>query len=177
MRPEGQTPKKNQDEIVAIASKGGVIGIRTNGESNPTMGDMVCNIDYVKKVAGIDHVGIGSDQRGMASYTREFDEDANFGAIVEALRAHGYSDSEAGAVMGGNYFRVWQQFSAALTHQIPIVAYQNSVFPTGCSSPSPVILLPERTNRFPRVAFRILFLPQPSQRLARRLLENNEDNR
>jgi membrane dipeptidase len=104
------------DEIVAIASKGGVIGIWPNGESNPTMGDLVRNIDYVKKLVGIDHVGIGSDLRGMPSYTSGFGEDANFQAISEALLAHGYSDAEAGKVMGGNFFRVWQQVSAAAQH-------------------------------------------------------------
>ena len=101
------------DEIVAIASKGGVIGIWPNGESNPTMDEMVRNIDYIKKLVGIDHVGIGSDLRGMASYTREFGEDANFQAIAEALLGHGYSDSEVGKVMGGNFFRVWQQVSTS----------------------------------------------------------------
>ena len=106
----------SDDEIIAIASKGGVIGIWPNGESNPTMDDMVRNIDYVKKLVGIDHVGIGSDLRGMASYTSEFGEDANFQAIAEALLAHGFSNSEVGKVMGGNFFRVWQQVSAAATH-------------------------------------------------------------
>jgi membrane dipeptidase len=102
----------SDDEILAIASKGGVIGIWPNGESNPRMDDMVRNIDYVKKLVGIDHVGIGSDLRGMASYTSEFGEDANFQAISAALLAHGYSNSEVGKVMGGNFFRVWQQVSA-----------------------------------------------------------------
>jgi membrane dipeptidase len=106
----------SDDEIIAIASKGGVIGIWPNGESNPTMDDMVRNIDYVKKLVGIDHVGIGSDLRGMASYTSEFGEDANFQTIAEALLAHGFSNSEVGKVMGGNFFRVWQQVSAAATH-------------------------------------------------------------
>jgi membrane dipeptidase len=101
------------DEIVAIASNGGVIGIWPNGESNPTMDDMVRNIDYVKKLVGIDHVGIGSDLRGMASYTSEFGEDANFREIAQALLARGYSDAEAGKVMGGNFFRLWQQVSVA----------------------------------------------------------------
>jgi membrane dipeptidase len=101
-------------EIVAIASKGGVIGIWPNGESSPTMEDMVRNIDYVKKLVGIDHVGIGSDLRGMASYTSEFGEEANFQVIAEALLAHGYSDVDAGKVMGGNFFRVWQQVTAAV---------------------------------------------------------------
>jgi membrane dipeptidase len=104
------------DEIVAVASKGGVIGIWPNGESNPTMDDMVRNIDYVKKLVGIDHVGIGSDLRGMASYTSGFGEDANFQAIAEALLAHGFSDGETGKVMGGNFFRLWQQVTAAAQH-------------------------------------------------------------
>jgi membrane dipeptidase len=77
------------------------------------MDDMVQDIDYVKKLVGIDHVGIGSDLRGMASYTPEFGDEANFQAIAEALLAHGYSNSELGKVMGGNFFRVWQQVSAA----------------------------------------------------------------
>ena len=104
------------DEIVAIASKGGIIGIWPNGESNPTMDDMVRNIDYVKKLVGIDYVGIGSDLRGMTSYTSGFGEDANFQAIAEALLAHGFSDGETGKVMGGNFFRVWQQVSVATQH-------------------------------------------------------------
>jgi membrane dipeptidase len=99
------------EEIVAIASRGGVIGIWPNGEFNPTMDDMIRNIDYVKKLVGVDHVGIGSDLRGMGSYTSGFGEDANFQAIAEALLAHGYSDADTGKVMGGNFFRVWQQVS------------------------------------------------------------------
>jgi membrane dipeptidase len=109
----------SDDELLAIAAKGGVIGIWPNGESNPTMDDMVRNIDYVKKLVGIDHVGIGSDLRGMASYTSEFGEDANFLAIAEALLAHGYSDTEVGKVMGGNFFRVWQRVSAAARPRSP----------------------------------------------------------
>jgi membrane dipeptidase len=100
------------DEIVAIAAKGGIIGIWPNGELIPTMDDMVRNIDYVKKLVGIDHVGIGSDLRGLGSYTSGFGEDANFQAIAEALLAHGYSEGEVGKVMGGNFMRVWRQISA-----------------------------------------------------------------
>lgn len=100
------------DEIVAIASKGGIIGIWPNGDFIPTMEDLVRNIDYVKKLVGIDHVGIGSDLRGVGSYTSGFGEDANFRAIAEALLAHGYSEGEVGKVMGGNFMRVWRQISA-----------------------------------------------------------------
>lgn len=71
------------------------------------MADMVRHIDHVRRVAGIDHVGIGSDLRGMSSYTKEFGEEANFRAIAEGLLAAGFGDEEVGQVMGGNFMRVW----------------------------------------------------------------------
>lgn len=49
----------------------------------------------------------------MASYTSGFGEQANLQVIAEALLAHGYSDVEVGQVMGGNFFRVCQQVTAA----------------------------------------------------------------
>jgi membrane dipeptidase len=97
------------EEIRAIAAKGGLIGIWPSS-SFPEMADMVKHIDHVKRLAGIDHVSIGSDLRGM-SYTKEFGEDANFRAIAEALMTAGYTDEEVGKVMGGNFFRLWQQIS------------------------------------------------------------------
>jgi len=97
------------DEIRAIAARGGVIGIWPNGESNRTMADMVKHIEYVKGLVGVAHVGIGSDLRGMSSYTEGFGDEANFRAIAEALAAAGYTDEEVGAVMGGNFMRVWQR--------------------------------------------------------------------
>jgi len=95
------------EEIRAIAAKGGIIGIWPSS-SFPTMDDMVRHIDHVKQLVGVDHVGIGSDLRGM-SYTPEFGEEANFRAIAEALLRHGYSDEEVGKVMGGNFFRLWKE--------------------------------------------------------------------
>jgi membrane dipeptidase len=99
----------SDEEITAIAHRGGVIGIWPNGETNPEMADLVRHIDYVRRLVGIDHVGIGSDLRGMSRYTRGFGEEANFRAIAEALIAAGFSDEETGKVMGGNFMRVWRQ--------------------------------------------------------------------
>jgi len=95
------------EEIRAIAGAGGVIGIWPNGESSREMADMVRHIDHVRRVAGIDHAGIGSDLRGMSSYTKEFGEEADFRAIAEGLFAAGFTDDEVGKVMGGNFMRVW----------------------------------------------------------------------
>jgi len=97
------------DEIRAIAEKGGVIGIWPNGDALPELRDMVDHIDYVKKLVGIDHVGIGSDLRGMSEYTAGFGEEARFDAIAEALLARGYSPGEIENVMGENFVRVWRE--------------------------------------------------------------------
>jgi membrane dipeptidase len=96
-------------EIQAIAAGGGVIGIWPSGSLLPRMEDMVRHIDYVKELVGVDHVGIGSDLRGMSRYTEPFGSEANFRAIAAALLKRGYSDEEVGKIMGGNFFRVWQQ--------------------------------------------------------------------
>lgn len=97
------------EEIRAIAEKGGVIGIWPNGSALPKLSDMVDHIDYVKKLVGVDHVGIGSDLRGMSEYTEGFGEDARFDAVAEALRARGYSPGEIEKVMGENFVRVWRE--------------------------------------------------------------------
>jgi len=99
------------EEIQAIAAKGGIIGIWPS-ESLGTIAEMVAHIEHVKKLVGVDHVGIGSDLRGM-SYIPAFGEEANFRAIVEGLIDAGYTDDEIGKVMGGNFFRLWEQVTTA----------------------------------------------------------------
>ena len=97
------------EEIRAIAAKGGVVGIWPNGEAVPALRDMVDHIDYVKTLVGIEHVGIGSDLRGMSSYTEGFGEEARFDAIAKALTERGYSKEDVERVMGGNFVRVWRE--------------------------------------------------------------------
>ncbi|MDH5803575.1 MAG: dipeptidase [Gemmatimonadota bacterium] len=94
-------------EIRAIAEKGGVVGIWPNGSQLPDLEDMLAHIDYVRDLAGINHVGIGSDLRGMSTYSAGFDSEARFAAIAAGLLERGYSDEDVGKVMGGNFFRVW----------------------------------------------------------------------
>ncbi|MSO62461.1 MAG: hypothetical protein EXQ50_10280 [Acidobacteria bacterium] len=102
------------EEIQAIAAEGGLIGIWPS-ESLGTIAEMVAHMDHVKKLVGVDHVGIGSDLRGM-SYIPAFGEEANFRAIVDGLMVAGYTDDEIGKVMGGNFFRLWEQVTAAAQH-------------------------------------------------------------
>jgi membrane dipeptidase len=97
------------EEIRTIAEEGGVIGVWPNGDALPELTDMLDHIDYVKKLVGVDHVGIGSDLRGMSKYTAGFGEEARFDAIAEGLQARGYSPGEIEKVMGENFVRVWRE--------------------------------------------------------------------
>lgn len=95
------------DEIRAIAENGGVVGIWPHGRHIADVAEMVDYIEHVIEVGGIDHVGIGSDLRGVSAYAEGFGPEANFHAIAAELLDRGYSGEEVGKVMGGNFFRVW----------------------------------------------------------------------
>ena len=101
----------SDDEVRAIADSGGIVGIWPNGSSVPDIEFMVDLMERVIDVAGADHVGIGSDLRGMSTYAKGFDEAAEFRAIAMELLSRGHSDETVGKVMGGNFFRLWQTIS------------------------------------------------------------------
>lgn len=105
------------EEIRAIGAKGGLVGIWPAADFQTPAG-MVRHIDHVKRLVGVDHIAIASDLRGM-SYFPAFGEEANFRAIVDGLIEGGYSDEEIGKIMGGNFFRIWQQVSRAPTTRRP----------------------------------------------------------
>jgi membrane dipeptidase len=99
----------DDEEIRAISRHGGVIGIWPNGDALPELADMLDHVDYVRKLVGVEHVGIGSDLRGMSTYTAGFGEEARFDALAEGLQARGYSPGEIEKVMGENFVRVWKE--------------------------------------------------------------------
>ncbi len=98
----------NDGQIRAIAANGGVVGIWPNGRHIKDVAEMVDYMEHVIEIGGIDHVGIGSDLRGISTYAEGFGEEANFHAIAAEFLRRGYSDEDVGKVMGGNFFRVWQ---------------------------------------------------------------------
>jgi membrane dipeptidase len=97
------------DEVIAIAEQGGIVGIWPNGSSVADVAAMVDLIDHVIELAGPDHVGIGSDLRGVSSYAEGFGPEAEFRAIAAEMMDRGYTADVVGKVMGGNFFRLWQQ--------------------------------------------------------------------
>jgi membrane dipeptidase len=69
---------------------------------------IVDHIDHIVKVAGIDHVGIGSDFDGISGNAPVGMEDASkLKAIPAELKKRGYSDADIHKIMGENFMRVF----------------------------------------------------------------------
>jgi membrane dipeptidase len=75
----------------------------------PPLNDLIDHIDHMVKVAGIDHVGIGSDFDGISSAPEGIDSAADLPKITAALKARGYSETDCRKIMGGNLLRVFAQ--------------------------------------------------------------------
>ena len=71
-----------------------------------TLDDVVAHIDHVRKIAGIDAVGIGSDYDGVECTPVGLEDVSKFPALTRALKAKGYKDPDIRKVYGGNVMRV-----------------------------------------------------------------------
>lgn len=79
-----------------------------------TLGDFVDHVDHAVKVAGIDHVGIGTDFDGGGGFLGFADHSQAFNVTLELVK-RGYSAEEIRKIWGGNFLRVWREVEAAAT--------------------------------------------------------------
>jgi membrane dipeptidase len=74
----------------------------------PPLSSLIDHIDHVAKVAGVDHVGLGSDFDGVSGATpRGIDSAADLPKITQALLDRGYSSEDIHKILGGNLMRVF----------------------------------------------------------------------
>jgi len=134
---------KSDEEIRALAERGGVVGICAvarlmlpgGGQTGATIDNLVDQIDHVTQLVGVDHVGLGLDiSEGMtresfeqrrAGFLTDYPElrlggdfpfehyyvtglntMANLPRVRERLAARGFSDEDAGKILGGNFVRL-----------------------------------------------------------------------
>jgi len=76
----------------------------------PPLSSLIDHIDHIAKVAGIDHVGLGSDFDGVSGATPAgIDSAADLPKITQALLDRGYSANDIRKILGGNILRVFRQ--------------------------------------------------------------------
>lgn len=64
------------------------------------------HLDYIVKLAGVDHVGLGSDFDGINSAPQQLDDVTTYPVITKALLERGYSKKDITKIIGGNILRV-----------------------------------------------------------------------
>ena len=85
---------------------------RDHPKPRGTVQDVVDHIDHIVKVAGIDHVGIGSDYDGIPTVPEQLDDVAAFPNITQELLARGYSSGDIHKILGQNLIRAFREAEA-----------------------------------------------------------------
>jgi membrane dipeptidase len=76
----------------------------------PPFSSLIDHIDHIAKVAGVDHVGLGSDFDGVSGATPEgMDSAADLPKITQALVDRGYSADDIRKILGSNVLRVFAE--------------------------------------------------------------------
>lgn len=79
----------------------------------PPFESLVDHFDHIIRVAGIDHVGIGTDFDGISALPEGIDSAADLPKITAALLARGHSADDLRKVLGGNLMRVFGKIQDA----------------------------------------------------------------
>src|SRR3954471_10713274 len=84
----------------------------THPEPHATLSQVADQIEYVRKVAGVDHVGIGSDFDGITEVVQGLEDVSTFPALFAELARRGWSDADLRKLAGENFLRVFAQAEA-----------------------------------------------------------------
>lgn len=86
---------------------------RPDERPRATLADVADHIEHVREVAGVEHVGIGSDFDGISRGPIGLEDVSDFPALFAELSRRGWSEEELGSLAGGNLLRVLREAEAA----------------------------------------------------------------
>ncbi len=78
-----------------------------------TLGQVADHVEHARRVAGVDHVGIGSDFDGIPSVPVGLEDVADFPVLLAELLRRGWSDDDVKKLAGGNALRVLSEVERA----------------------------------------------------------------
>jgi len=110
----GHVRNLTDDMLDKLKANGGVVGINynppflTDEDRVATIRDIVAHIDYIRDRIGVDHIGFGSDFDGISNEKLELKDAAGMPAVLDALRAEGYTEADIGKICCGNVLRVFR---------------------------------------------------------------------
>lgn len=103
------------EQLEGIAASGGLVGVTyvssflAQNPQDASLERVLDHVDYIVKMIGVDHVGLGSDFDGFAGVLPGLEDVSRLPALTKGLVARGYTDEQVGKILGGNYLRVFRQ--------------------------------------------------------------------
>lgn len=85
---------------------------KANPEPKVTLAQLADHIDHIRKIAGIDHVGIGADLDGISTTPVGLEDVSTYPALIAELLKRGLSPEEVKKVAGLNVLRVMKKTEA-----------------------------------------------------------------
>jgi len=82
---------------------------RAHPSPRATLNDVANHIDHIRKVAGIEHVGIGSDFEGFHGSVEGLEDVSCYPALFAELLRRGYTVDELKQIAGLNLLRVFRR--------------------------------------------------------------------
>ncbi len=106
-----------KEQVRAIIEKGGFIGINfytafLNRRGKSDLNDVFRHIDAICEMGGEKILGFGSDFDGIDSWPEGLATPADFPAVIEMMRAHGYSEETIENIAGLNYWNLLKKAEA-----------------------------------------------------------------
>ncbi|MEQ8329485.1 MAG: dipeptidase [Longimicrobiales bacterium] len=111
-------PRNVPDQVLRrLPDNGGVVMVTfvpsfLTDADQATLADVADHIEHVAEVAGVDHVGIGSDFDGIDSTPVGLEDVSTFPALFAELSRRGWSEEDLAKLAGGNVLRAWQEAEA-----------------------------------------------------------------
>ncbi len=78
-----------------------------------TLGEVADHVEHVRRVAGIDHIGLGGDYDGNDSWPERLEDVSTYPNLFAELVGRGWSDADLAKLANGNILRVMKQAEAA----------------------------------------------------------------
>jgi membrane dipeptidase len=103
------------DDIKAVAGTGGVIGLiyasnwLAGSRPTPHLEVVVDHADHIRRVAGVDHLALGSDWDGFIKTPDGMRDAADLPALTQLFFDRGYGPEEVEKILGLNFMRVFRE--------------------------------------------------------------------
>ncbi len=97
--------------------------LAANPEPKSPLADVADHIDHIRKVAGVEHIGIGGDYDGMPSGPVGMEDVSGYPALFVELARRGYSQAELEMIASRNALRVMraaEAYAASVADALPI---------------------------------------------------------